>query len=72
MRNTDCIFTWKNNKSGKFEPCSTKTKYAGDVYQKSHKPNTRCMPMIDFEFCKEHYETGLKHPDYTFKNVREL
>ena len=72
MRNTDCIFLWKDNKSGKTEHCSEKTKYSGDIYQKSDKPNTRLMPMIDFEFCEEHYQEGIKNPDYTFKNVKKL
>ena len=30
------------------------------------------MPMIDFEFCEEHYKAGLKNPEYIFKNVKEL
>lgn len=72
MRNTDCIFLWKDNKSGKTEHCSEKTKYSGDIYQKSDKPNTRLMPMIDFEFCEEHYQEGLKNPEYIFENVEKL
>ena len=58
--------------ASKTEHCSEKTKYSGDIYQKSDKPNTRLMPMIDFEFCEEHYQEGLKDPDYTFKNVKKL
>ena len=72
MRNTDCIFTWKNIKSGKFEYCSAKTKYSGDVYGKVDEKGARPMPMIDFEFCEDHYEEGLNNPEYIFKNVKKL
>ena len=68
MRNTDCIFNWSDNP----EPCKNKTKYKGDVYGKPDEKGTRMIPMIDFEFCEEHYQEGLKDPDYTFKNVKKL
>tara|TARA_R100000234_G_scaffold17132_2_gene9377 strand:- start:4551 stop:4769 length:219 start_codon:yes stop_codon:yes gene_type:complete len=72
MRNTDCIFLWQDSKTGKTEHCSEKTKYSGDIYQYSDNSNRRHMPMIDFEFCEEHYQEGLKDPNYTLKNVKKL
>ena len=68
MRNTNCIFNWSDNP----EPCKNKTKYKGDIYGKVDEKGTYPVPMIDFEFCEEHYKAGLNNPEYIFKNVKEL
>tara|TARA_R100001163_G_C4919868_1_gene100558 strand:+ start:362 stop:577 length:216 start_codon:yes stop_codon:yes gene_type:complete len=69
MRNTNCIFNWEDEVSGKVKTCSQKTKYSGDVYHSS-KEGVRSMPMIDYEFCQDHYNEGVKNPEYKFKNVK--
>ena len=68
MRNTNCIFNWSDNP----EPCKNKTKYSGDIFGKPDERGHRTMPMIDFEFCEEHYKARLSNPQYIFENVKEL
>tara|TARA_R100001230_G_C5518362_1_gene56430 strand:+ start:327 stop:533 length:207 start_codon:yes stop_codon:yes gene_type:complete len=68
MRNTNCIFNWSDNP----EPCKNKTEYSGNVYGKPDERGHRMMPMIDFEFCKEHYQEGQNDPKYIFRNVKKL
>ena len=71
MRNMNCRLTWVDNKSGKVENCLSKTKYSGDVWEKA-KDDKQLMPMIDFEFCEEHYQEGINDPSFTFKNVKKI
>ena len=77
MAYNKCIFMDYNPDSDTHTSCNNKPEYIGDIYSSWEGSDldgrkVKQTPMIDFLFCKKHYENGKKISEYKFKNVEHL